>query len=85
MPEVSSFIGLKVYMNFDEHNPPHIHVKYGDFVAIVDIREATVIRGALPKRHLKLILAWCEIYRAELMENWELARNHQPLNRINPL
>ena len=44
-----------------------------------------VIRGALPGRQLKLILAWCELHKDELMQNWELARTAAPLNHIAPL
>ena len=52
---------------------------------MVDIQEGCVIRGALPSRQLKLILAWCELHRDELMQNWELSKDAKPLNRINPL
>ncbi len=44
-----------------------------------------VIRGALPSRQLKLILAWCELHKDELMQNWELARDAKPLNHVEPL
>ncbi|WP_367995976.1 DUF4160 domain-containing protein [uncultured Adlercreutzia sp.] len=45
-----------------------------------------VIRGgALPARQLKIILAWNEIHRDELMQNWELARDNMRLNSIDPL
>lgn len=32
-----------------------------------------------------LVLAWCVIHQDELMQNWELAKDGKPLNRINPL
>ncbi len=44
-----------------------------------------VIRGFLPARQLKLVLAWNELHKDELMQNWELARDEQPLNRVTPL
>jgi hypothetical protein len=72
-------------MNWSEHNPPHFHVEYAEFNASVDIGNAQIISGALPNRQLKLVLAWCEIHRDELMQNWQLAKNSKPLNRINPL
>ena len=50
-----------------------------------DIVEARVLKGALPSRQLKLILAWCVIHQDELMQNWELSKDGLPLNRINPL
>jgi hypothetical protein len=34
---------------------------------------------------LKLVLAWTEIYRDDLMQNWELAKNAQKLIRIAPI
>lgn len=59
--------------------------EYNGNKAIVDINEARVIKGALPSRQLKLILAWCVIHQDELMQNWELSKDGLPLNRINPL
>ncbi|WP_428830449.1 DUF4160 domain-containing protein [Clostridium tetani] len=52
---------------------------------IVELVNCKIIKGYFPKRQLKLILAWCEIHKDELMQNWELARTHQPLYRIAPL
>ena len=68
-----------------DHNPPHFHAEYAGYKALIDIQNACVIRGALPFRQLKLILAWCELHRDELMQNWELAKDAKPLNHIAPL
>ena len=43
------------------------------------------LKGSLPNKQLRLILAWCTIHQDELMQNWELAKDMKPLNRINPL
>lgn len=64
---------------------PHFQAEYNGNKAIIDINEARVIKGALPSRQLKLILAWCVIHQDELMQNWELSKDGLPLNRINPL
>lgn len=85
MPEISLFYGIRITMYYDDHNPPHFHAEYNGNKAIVDIIEARVIKGALPSRQLKLILAWCVIHQDELMQNWELSKDGLPLNRINPL
>ena len=53
--------------------------------ALIDIVNIQVIKGALPNKQLRLILAWCTIHQDELMQNWELAKDMKPLNRINPL
>lgn len=85
MPEISLFYGIKVTMNWDEHNPPHFHVEYAEYKASVSILECVIIKGAIPNRQLKMVLAWAVIHQDELMQNWELARAQKPLNRINPL
>lgn len=85
MPEISLFYGIRITMNWNDHNPPHFHAEYAGYKALVDIQEGVIIRGNLPNRQLKIVLAWCEIHRDELMQNWELARDEKPLNRINPL
>ena len=76
MPEISLFYGIRITMYYDDHNPPHFHAEYNG---------NKVIKGALPSRQLKLILAWCVIHQDELMQNWELSKDGLPLNRINPL
>jgi hypothetical protein len=85
MPEIALFYGIKVNMYYDEHNPPHFHAEYNENKALIDIIEARVIKGSLPSRQLKLILAWCVIHQDELMQNWELSKLGLPLNKINPL
>lgn len=85
MPEISLFYGIRVTMYWDDHNPPHFHAEYAEHRAVIDILEGVVIRGALPGRQLKLVLAWAEIHKDELMQNWELSKDGKPLNRINPL
>ena len=85
MPEISLFYGIRVTMYYSDHNPPHFHVEYAGRMALIDIENGSVLTGAIPNRQLKLVLAWCEIHRDELMQNWELSKDAKPLNRINPL
>lgn len=85
MPVVSLFFGIRITMYYDDHNPPHFHAEYAGHKALVDIQECCVIHGSLPNRQLKYVLAWAELHRDELMQNWELARGNEPLNSISPL
>ena len=85
MPILSLFYGIKITMYFDDHNPPHFHAEYAGQDATINILENTVIKSALPKRQLKLVLAWAELHKDELMQSWELVKiNKTPLN-ISPL
>ena len=85
MPVISIFLGIRITMYYDDHNPPHFHAEYAGRTALFDIEEACILQGSLPSRQLKFVLAWAELHKDELMQNWELAKENQPLNEIAPL
>jgi hypothetical protein len=72
-------------MFYNDHNPPHFHAKYGDFKAVIAIDTGEVIEGRLPPRVLGLVQEWREYHKAELNEDWDLARSRKALKRIEPL
>ena len=71
-------------MYYDEHNPPHFHAEYGNEKAIINILDGVVMKGWLPRKQLRFVLAWCDAHTDELMQNWELAKLGQELIRIAP-
>jgi len=85
MPEISRFFGIIVTMNYNDHAPPHFHARYGDQKAIVAIPTLILLRGRLPPRAFGLVIEWATLHQAELLENWELARQQAPLIKIEPL
>ncbi len=84
MPEISRFYGLIILMNFKDHSPPHFHVWYGEYKAMITIEDG-VVRGEMPQRALKLVFDWMEIHREELMKDWNNAQIGEPLIKIDPL
>ena len=85
MPTICMFRGIKIYINWREHQPPHFHAKYGGDEVIVSIQDAEVIAGSFPSKQLKLLLAWAILHQDELMDNWNLAANKEDLFAIDPL
>lgn len=85
MPTISRFYGIVIRMFFNEHTPPHFHADYGEETAAIAIETLTILSGELPRRALVLVLDWAAVHRAELMEDWELCRQHQQPKRIPPL
>jgi hypothetical protein len=71
-------------MFFNEHGVPHFHAVYGEFEITVEI-ETREVHGEFPNRALRLVLEWAQLHKPELLENWQLARQGQPLKRIAPL
>ena len=88
MPVISMFYGLIImmyYLDKKHHNHPHIHVKYGEYEIVMRIPDGEVLEGELPSGKLKLVKAWIEIHKEELMANWELAINGNEIFKIDPL
>jgi hypothetical protein len=85
MPIISEFFGIKIMMFWREHLPPHFHAEYWDFSCRIDIINGAVMEGMFPGSKLKLLLAWCELHRQELLDNWEKARQHGEISKIDPL
>lgn len=84
MPVISRFYGMIIKMFFlaSEHNPPHIHVIYGEYVGVIDIRTTEMIQGDLPNKALKIVQEWTQIHQEELLKMWE-TQDIQPLPPID--
>ena len=85
MPELSRFLGIVILMYFDDHNPPHFHVRYNDFRAIISINDLLLIEGNLPPRVLGLVIEWAGLHKNELLENWEMVKETGKWFKIEPL
>ncbi len=85
MPIICRFLGIIITVYYKEHGVPHFHAKYGEFGAVIAIETLKLIKGELPKRVLNLVVEWAFEHRDELLINWKLAREEEPLNLINPL
>ena len=84
IPEISRFYGIIIKMYFNEHNPPHFHVEYQDYEAIVNI-ETGELTGKMSRRALGLVYDWLDQNKEALLENWKRIEERKPLKRIKPL
>lgn len=85
MPTISMFYGIIVSMFYVDHAPPHIHVQYAEFKALIDIKNLEMIQGNLPRRALELTIDWIELHQSELLTDWNLCQTNQAPNKIEPL
>ncbi len=88
MPAISSFYGIIICMYFldnKQHKTPHIHVKYQGDEVILSIPNGETIEGTIPPAKMKLVQAWLEIHKDEVLADWELAISGQSLYKIDPL
>lgn len=85
MPMISRFLDIRITMHYDDCGFPQLQADCEGHKAIVDIANCCVIKGSLPNRQLRLVLAWIELRKDELMHDWELARDAKELQQIEPL
>ena len=85
MPEISRFYGIVITMYYNDHPPPHFHARYGSERAIISIDHPALLEGRLSPRALGLALEWANLHQEELRQDWNLARQMAPLERIAPL
>ena len=84
MPEISLFYGIRVTMDYDDHNPPHFHVRYNDYRATIDIQTGEV-EGRLPRRVLNMVYEWLDLHKEELIVNWQRMEKGEMMVEIKPL
>jgi hypothetical protein len=85
MPELARFFGIIISMYYNDHPPPHFHVRYGTQKAIIDIETLSVLAGELSPRVRGMVIEWATLHQTELLQNWDLARQNMPLEKIIPL
>ncbi len=85
MPTICMFRGIKIFINWNEHQPPHFHAKYAGSEIVVSINDIEVLEGTMPNKQLKMVLGWAAFHQEELLENWTLAEAKQEMFQIAPL
>lgn len=63
MPELSRFLGIVIYMYFDDHNPPHFYAEYNGKESIFYINPLEHREGELPPRVVGLVMEWADCTR----------------------
>lgn len=83
MPVLSRFYGLiiKMYFQQAEHNPPHVHVLYGEYMGAIEIESLKMAEGDLPPKALAMAQEWVQLHQSELLTIW----NTQNFVKLPPL
>ncbi|MGO9691147.1 MAG: DUF4160 domain-containing protein [Syntrophobacteraceae bacterium] len=84
VPVISRFYGIIIFMNYNDHEPPHFHARYGEQEVIIEIISG-MVTGQMSKRALHMLFEWMQAHQQDLTENWNLAREHRSLRQIAPL
>jgi hypothetical protein len=87
MPIVSQFYGIIIKMYYDDterHHTPHLHAIYAGERAVYDFN-GNCIKGKMPIKQEKMIIAWIAIHVEELDALWKLTQEENKFFPIEPL
>ncbi|MFM2152152.1 MAG: hypothetical protein RL199_587 [Pseudomonadota bacterium] len=73
------------YLDNKRHHVAHLHVENMGEQAVLAIESAQVLEGSLPPGKPRLVHAWVEIHREELVADCALASHGETIFRIEPL
>jgi hypothetical protein len=76
---------MVIQMYFNDHAPPHFHVRYADFKATVGIADLVILTGELPSTAQRLVMDWAREHQQELLEDWNLCQEKKQPFEIAPL
>jgi hypothetical protein len=82
------FYGIVIRMYFyddKQHHVPHLHGEHAGQRAVFSLSDGAMLAGELPPGKARLVQAWIEIHREELLADWELAVNGEEVFKIEPL
>ena len=88
MPEISRFYGIIIRMFMElasPHHRPHFHAYYHDRVVVMAVDTIETLAGELPRRQQRMVEAWAEIHRRELLEDWSRLQAGRSPVKIEPL
>lgn len=66
----SSFDGIRIYLYPRDHSPPHFHVYYAEYEALINIRTLEIMVGDLLTKQLKRVIKWAIIVQDELLNEF---------------
>lgn len=85
MPTISRFYGIDIQMYFNDHAPPHFHVRYSGYKATVGIADLKILTGELPATASRLVIEWAGVHKHQLLEDWNLCQARKQPLQIEPL
>ena len=83
MPIIAIIDGMKIQVYPNEHPPPHFHVEFAEYRALIRIDTMTLWQGSLPTNKLRTLIKWATPRQAVLFATWTAAIAHERIGRID--
>ncbi len=74
MPLIAIVAGVKIYMYFKNHDPPHFHGRHDDEEEVFDLSGNTV-RGGIDRKKSRQVSKWASDNEDYLKNKWDEFRS----------
>lgn len=64
-----------------DHLPPHFHVLYAEYEALIEINSLKIIRGSLPGKPLQKVNKWAASNQKMLLNNFFILNPNYAKNK----
>ena len=88
MPIISQFYGIIIrifYKDTQKHHGAHLHVEYNEYSAVYSINSIEILEGYMPPKQNRMVIAWMEIHKEELIALWKISQDDGEFFKIEPL
>lgn len=69
MPIIATVAGVKIYMYYQDHNPPHFHARHDGESEVFDL-EGNTLEGKIDKKKSKKVRKWARGNKKLLKDKW---------------
>ena len=84
MPTVAVVAGMTILIYYDDHDPPHFHVRAANFRAKVAIHDLSVVEvvGRMKASEIRTIQSWARRHQPASWDNWLRASQLEAIRKI---
>ncbi|MDE6514148.1 MAG: DUF4160 domain-containing protein [Muribaculaceae bacterium] len=82
MPTIYIINGILISLFGFDHNPPHLHVKYGEYKFTITFDDRIVV-GSAPSDIIKQVNEFMDKNMDTLKELWNKAQRGEKIDKIN--
>jgi hypothetical protein len=73
LPAIKRFDGFVITLYYNDHSPPHVHVRGSGLNARITIPSGEVLSGSLTGSRLRMVQGWVRLNEDHLVAAWEEA------------
>lgn len=71
MPCIEIIDSVKIFIYYNDHDPPHFHAIYAEFQELIEIETLKSYAGYIPGKQRKKVINWAKRNQELLLVIWD--------------